>query len=47
MFSVIAVEDAEIAFNADEYLDHTGQKPVIYISPNECDLNVLFVSLAT
>lgn len=34
--TVIDVEDAEIHFAVDEYLDHTvSTKPVIYISPNE------------
>lgn len=35
-FSVLDVPDAEIQFNADEYLDHSlPHKPIIYISPNE------------
>lgn len=35
-YALIDVEDAEIHFAVDEYLDHTvSTKPVIYISPNE------------
>lgn len=36
LFAVVDVQDAELQFSADEFLDHTvPQKPVIYISPNE------------
>ncbi|KAA1073778.1 hypothetical protein PGT21_025330 [Puccinia graminis f. sp. tritici] len=35
-YALVDVEDAEIHFAVDEYLDHTvSTKPVIYISPNE------------
>ncbi|CAH7670659.1 hypothetical protein BY996DRAFT_4582906 [Phakopsora pachyrhizi] len=35
-YSLIDVEDAEVHFEVDEYLDHVGSnKPTIYISPNE------------
>lgn len=35
-YTLVDVEDAEIHFSVDEYLDHTvSTKPVIYISPNE------------
>ncbi|PLW35535.1 hypothetical protein PCASD_14368 [Puccinia coronata f. sp. avenae] len=35
-YTLVDVEDAEIHFAVDEYLDHTvSTKPVIYISPNE------------
>lgn len=36
LYNVIDVPDAEMQFNADEFLDHTAQqRPVIYISPHE------------
>ncbi|UZJ52581.1 hypothetical protein CBS101457_001901 [Exobasidium rhododendri] len=36
LLQVMEVQDAEIQFSADEFLDHTvQQRPVIYISPNE------------
>ncbi|PWZ01991.1 hypothetical protein BCV70DRAFT_171458 [Testicularia cyperi] len=36
LYTIIDCPDAELQFNADEFLDHTvQQKPVIYISPNE------------
>ncbi|CAO1630340.1 unnamed protein product [Parajaminaea phylloscopi] len=36
LYNVIDVPDAEMQFNADEFLDHTiQQRPVIYISPHE------------
>lgn len=36
LLSVVEIQDAEVQFAADEFLDHTVQhRPVIYISPNE------------
>lgn len=36
LLHIVDVQDAEIQFSADEFLDHTvPQRPVIYISPNE------------
>lgn len=36
LYAVIDVPDAEMHFNADEFLDHTiQQRPVIYITPQE------------
>ncbi|GAC94660.1 GTPase activating protein [Pseudozyma hubeiensis SY62] len=35
LYTIIDCIDAEMQFSADEFLDHTVQKPVIYISPNE------------
>lgn len=36
LLAVVEVQDAELQFSADEFVDHTvPQRPVIYISPNE------------
>ena len=36
LLAVFEVQDAELQFSADEFVDHTvQQRPVIYISPNE------------